>query len=298
MASSADGQRLYVLDTGNNRVKAMTVDGHVTREIRGESLAHQSTVGLAIMPTTGHLLTLNWRTLAVTEWTPDGREIKSFTFSEFVEPLDLAVDSRGRILIADNGAKKIFVFDRTARPLLSFPVKLSSNNGSSTIDTAKSQLICTRAPPTQCPSSLQVTCVAVGRDDDIVVGGGDHVQIYDTSGKYVSELLDLSSGGHQHHSGNISNNKISAPSAVIGGLAVDSDGYVLASVTEKQHGSYIAVCRYKEKLLYTIDSYTSKLRRPSGVCILNGVGNGDDQIGGHCLVADLGNNCVKKYRYK
>lgn len=98
------------------------------RSIVGEPLAFQSTVGLCLTPQRT-FVTLNWRTKCVTEWSLDAVlnsdstnnhtgqqnagdlsavvELKSFTFSEFVEPLDLAVDSEGRVLVADNGAKKV-----------------------------------------------------------------------------------------------------------------------------------------------------------------------------------------------
>lgn len=280
-----------ILDTGNNRVRILTSDGCLMRTVVGEPLGYQSTVGLACSPCGQTFVTLNWRSKCVTEWTMDGREVKTFTFSEFVEPLDVAVDGKGRILVADNGAKKIFVFDRNARPQFSFPVKTSALSASG--GKMRSSL----------PTTPQVTCVAVGVNNDIVVGGSD-VQLYDHSGRFVSVVMASSStnqinSNNSNNSSNIintsknsSNNNnvggVNVGNISVGGLAVDEDGYVLVTVNDKK-SSYINVCHYKGQILYSIDSHAAKLKRPSGICIA-----ADD----HCIVADLGNNCIKKYRYK
>lgn len=41
-------------------------------------------------------------------------------------------------------------------------------------------------------------------------------------------------------------------------------------------------------ILTEIDSHSSKLRRPSGIAVL---------ADNHLVVVDLGNDCIKKYRY-
>ncbi|CAM6001311.1 unnamed protein product [Sphagnum balticum] len=93
LAAANDDDRVYVLDTGNCRVAADQ------------------------LTTTTTLMTLNWRARSVAEHCPlTGRQLRTFSFSEFVEPIDLCVDTRGRILVADNGARKVFVFDHCARP--------------------------------------------------------------------------------------------------------------------------------------------------------------------------------------
>ena len=73
-----------------------------------------------------------------------------------------------------------------------------------------------------------------------------------------------------------------------GGVTIDANGYVLATRSEKGH-SYIEVLNEQNEWLFNIDSFNEKLKRPSGLATT---------ADAHVFVADLGNNCVKKYRYK
>ena len=72
-----------------------------------------------------------------------------------------------------------------------------------------------------------------------------------------------------------------------GGVVVDSHGVIVATRTEKNR-SFLQVF-IDNKLASTIDSFNSKLRRPSDVAFISP---------NHVLVIDLGNDCVKQYRYK
>lgn len=74
-----------------------------------------------------------------------------------------------------------------------------------------------------------------------------------------------------------------------GGLAIDSNGKALASRTEQKGRTYIQLLALSDKSINQgIDSYDAKLKRPSGIAVTD-----DD----HVIVVDLGNNCIKKYRY-
>lgn len=72
-----------------------------------------------------------------------------------------------------------------------------------------------------------------------------------------------------------------------GGVVVDSQGVIVATRTEKNR-SFLQIFQ-DNKLTSTIDSFNSKLRRPSDVAFIGK---------NHVLVIDLGNDCVKQYRYK
>ncbi len=283
--------QLYLLDTGNNRIKELTADGTLVRHITGEGLTDQSAVGLALLlqrhsvaasTEVAGLLTLNWRSRTVTEWSAEGREVKSFTFSEFLEPIDLAVDGKGRILVADNGARKVFVFDAHARPVLSFPVRpvVPAKNANSNW---------TNQRPS---SAAHVTCVAVGMNDDMLVGSSAGVQLYDSSGKFIRSI---SIGRDQPVTSFSTNHGSRQPAngsqTIIGGLAVDrgGNGTIVASVIDRNR-TYLAVSDYKGDFKFSMDSFGARLKRPSGVCI--------SPDGSHCLVAEVGNHCVKKYRFK
>uniref|UniRef100_A0A5S6QEQ6 RING-type domain-containing protein n=1 Tax=Trichuris muris TaxID=70415 RepID=A0A5S6QEQ6_TRIMR len=256
-------QLIYVLDTGHNCVKVLNPEGAIVRRIAGIPLADQSAVGLAV-GFKDILVTLNWRSKLITEWTWHGEEVKTFTFSEFVEPVDLAIDCDGRIIVLDNGRAKVFVFDRRARPLFSFP--LQKNN------------CCSLSSGRQGSHASPVgfTCVTVGPNRDILVGGCE-IQIYSNGGTFLFAFPVESPA-----------NACLQP-AVVGGLAVDlEDKLVLATLTNRK-SSCIVVFNYDGSVVNHIDSFNSKLRRPSGICTV------DDRC---CLVADLGNNCIKRYRYK
>lgn len=69
---------------------------------------------------------------------------------------------------------------------------------------------------------------------------------------------------------------------------MDSEGMVVASRSEKGR-NFVQVFRLSDgTLLSTLDSHDSKLKRPSGLTTTN------DR---HIIVVDLGNDCIKKYRY-
>ncbi|CDW54464.1 tripartite motif containing protein 2 [Trichuris trichiura] len=258
-------QLISILDTGHNCLKVLNPEGMVVRLITGTSLADQGAVGLAIGKVSDNaLITLNWRSKLVTEWTWQGEEVKTFTFSEFVEPIDLTIDLDGRIIVLDNGRAKVFVFDRRARPLFSFPLQ-KNNCPQQSSGRQNSHANC-----------FGFTCVTVGPNRDILVGGCE-VQIYSHGGTFLFAFPVESA------------TNICLQPVVVGGLAVDlEDKLVLATVTNRK-SSCVMIFNYDGTVANQIDSFNSKLRRPSGICTVH------DRC---CLVADLGNNCIKKYRYK
>uniref|UniRef100_A0A0M3KA62 HECT domain-containing protein n=1 Tax=Anisakis simplex TaxID=6269 RepID=A0A0M3KA62_ANISI len=176
----------YILDTGNNRIKMLDGNGEYLDDIHSEALKDASTVGMTILPS-GDILTLNWRTKEITKCTHNGETLQVMSFSEFMEPIDITVDSRSRILIADTGCAKektlklvkiftkipksptetpsitipplqIFVFDASFRPLFSFDVGAH----------------CDSAP---------VTCVCIGLNDEILVGTCSSLLLFDPGGR-------------------------------------------------------------------------------------------------------------------
>ena len=72
------------------------------------------------------------------------------------------------------------------------------------------------------------------------------------------------------------------------GVVADMRGHLLATRIEKTR-SFIHVFDYKSgRLLFAINSSEARLRRPTSLATTN-----DD----HVIVVDLGNDCIKKYRY-
>jgi len=71
-------------------------------------------------------------------------------------------------------------------------------------------------------------------------------------------------------------------------IAIDTNKKIVASRCDKGR-SIIQVLKLGDgNVLTEIDSHSSKLRRPAGIAILPN---------NHLVVVDLGNDCIKKYRY-
>ncbi|KAL3862563.1 hypothetical protein ACJMK2_008523 [Sinanodonta woodiana] len=113
-----------------------------------------------------------------------------------------------------------------------------------------------------------ISAVAVGKCDEILVA--DHrIQIFSKDGKFSRQVPSVCKGEY-------------------GGLVVDSGGLILATRTEKGK-SFVQVLNSSGKLMFCIDSYDDKLKRPSGLAAT---------LDGYVYVIDLGNCCLKKFRYK
>lgn len=70
---------------------------------------------------------------------------------------------------------------------------------------------------------------------------------------------------------------------------MDSDNKVVASRTQQKGKAYVQLLSLTDHNLNNcIDSHENKLKRPSGIAVTS-----DNYV----IVVDLGNNCVKKYRY-
>ncbi len=248
-------------------------DGKVLRHLGPSGVENQSATGLTVTPT-GQLVVINWRSKTVSFLHPDdGSLLKSFTNPTFVEPIDVAVTSRGETIVADSGARKVFKFDTSGNLVMTF--------GSHGDKDGQFKVI---------------SALCIGKNDDILVA--DHrIQVFTKDGKFVRKVSDSGEGS-------------------FGGIAVDNGGNILATKTEKcpkadrtskdslgvsgtpEKGggggsggrqSLVHVFHCSGKLLYSLDSHSDRLKRPSGLAVLS-----DYRV----LVADLGNNCVKKYFYK
>ncbi|XP_037074978.1 tripartite motif-containing protein 2-like isoform X2 [Pollicipes pollicipes] len=116
----------------------------------------------------------------------------------------------------------------------------------------------------------QISAVCVAPDGS-VLAADSRVQVFTDQGQLLREL-------------------VAEPSVrgYYGGVTCDHLGNVLATRTEKSR-HYVQVFSLDTgKLLFWIDSDGSRLRRPSGLACSND---------GCVFVADLGNNCLKQYRY-
>ncbi|VDI27265.1 tripartite motif-containing protein 2/3 [Mytilus galloprovincialis] len=244
VVTNNDNNIVYALDTGNCRIKCLDNTGQFKSHIGPLGLESSGGTGLALTPEK-NLAVINWRTKYVTVMNPDGDLLSKFTHQDFLEPIDIAVNSRGEIIVADNGANRVFMFDANGKLLTTFGGKGSKEG--------QFKLIC---------------AIVIGKCDEILVA--DHrVQIFSRDGKFSRVIPDQGKGQFC-------------------GLNVDSGGLILATKTEKTQ-SYVQVLNSSGRLMFNIDSHHDKLKRPSGLATTN------DH---HVYVADLGNHCIKKYRYK
>ena len=235
---------IHVLDTGNSRVKVIDEYGEVIRHIGPDGFENQSGIGIALTPD-NHLAVVNWRTKLISVLSHEGELVNKFTHDCLMEPIDIAVNSRGETVVADIGACKIFIFDQSGKLVTTF-----GNRGEK-----EGQF-------------RHISAVTIGKCDEILVA--DHrIQIFTKDGKFSRQVPTQSKGEY-------------------GGLVVDGSGYILASRIEKGRG-FVQVLNSSGKLMFCIDSFDDKLKRPSGLCVTK------DH---HVFVADLGNNCVKKFRYR
>lgn len=177
----------------------------------------------------------------------------------------MAVNSSGEILVADNGAKCVFVFYPVGKLRMKLPSMVSScTSNESSNASAESQ------KPTTKKHYDVINALGVGERDEIIVADSS-IHIFSKEGEHIRDIPCASSAkGHY------------------GGVVYDSKGFLLASRIEKTK-SFIQVFDYASgKLQFIIDSNDAKLRRPS--CLVT---TGDY----HVIIADLGNDCIKKYRY-
>lgn len=235
---------LFVSDTGNSRIKVISSAGDVLRHIGPVGLENQGGTGLALTPD-GNIAIVNWRTKTVSIVTKEGELVNKFTSSDFQEPTDIAVNSKGEIIVADNGANKMLMFDACGKPLTSFGGKGDKDG--------QFKLIC---------------AIAIGKCDEILVAD-NRIQIFSRDGKFSRMIPDQKKGQYS-------------------GLVVDAGGHILATKTEKGK-SFVQVMNSSGKVMFCIDSNSDRLKRPSGLV------NTPDN---HVYVVDLGNDCLKKYRYR
>lgn len=63
----------------------------------------------------GTIMAINWRTKLITELDMEGKVVKQFTSPELQQPMCIAINSKSDVIIADNTAECVFIFDNTGR---------------------------------------------------------------------------------------------------------------------------------------------------------------------------------------
>ncbi|XP_077999991.1 E3 ubiquitin-protein ligase TRIM71-like [Glandiceps talaboti] len=115
--------------------------------------------------------------------------------------------------------------------------------------------------------------VATGNNGDIVVGDGPGgVKVFSQDGDLISNISTLRDNKNVR----------------INGVGINKDKRIIAvDVASTPHRMF--VLNYAGDIIRSIPSQYDKLNDPHGVAVTND---------GHVFVADSGNHCIKKYRYK
>lgn len=227
---TVDGQdNLYVVDTGNSRIKVLSPNLDFQNHIYNESLEGRSVTGVCLGSSGDSLVTVNWRTKTVTEMTLDGKSIGGFSHDELVEPIAVAVNSDGDIFVADNGVGSVMVFESSG--------KLKRKIG----EKGKK------------PGNFkEMSSVCICDNGDIMVGD-TRIIVFNSSGDFIREF-----GGLKTKEGNRGR---------YCGLSIDRCGLLLAARAEKSR-SYIQVFNMEDGSIHSlIDSHGVKLKRPTGMSL-------------------------------
>lgn len=115
-----------------------------------------------------------------------------------------------------------------------------------------------------------ISSVTVGPAGEILVADS-RIQVFSAKGDFSEEIYAEGKGKGRY-----------------GGIAVDADGKIVASRSDKGRNIIQVLKLGGGAILTEIDSHSSKLRRPTGIAVLPN---------NHLVVVDLGNDCIKKYRY-
>ncbi|KAG8231372.1 hypothetical protein J437_LFUL008920 [Ladona fulva] len=211
--NSPKSSLIYVVDTGNSRIKVLTADLDFLRHVECEDLAGCSCTGVALARkpdgskgengkwSPSNLVLVNWRTKVVSEITAEGETVKSFSYPSFVEPVAVAVDSRGNILVADNGTSSVIVFDSEGKVLFVIGGASKGEDGSEKVSSGRiqgtssgSRGIHQRSGTSSAGAAGKakgrfglISSVAVGPGDEIIVSDS-RIQIFSSSGEYLRDV--------------------------------------------------------------------------------------------------------------
>lgn len=244
-------EQVFVVDTGNSRIKVLNKDLSLIKHLDNPGLQGRSCTGISCFTSAASdpwLVVVNWRTQAITRMSLEGESLSSFTHCGFQEPIDIAVDSTYGHILVADNGPSCVFVFDTEGKFLFEVGKKGSSKGCFNL----------------------ISGVTVGPEGEIVVADS-RIQVFSAKGDFLQEIYPQGKGKGRY-----------------GGITVDSQGHILGSRTEKGK-NFIQVFSLSDgNLLETIDSDSSKLKRPSGLV---------DIENKYVIVVDLGNDTLKKYCY-
>lgn len=110
VAANWDADFVYVLDSGNQRIVKYSRDLELLDSFTSPATEGRSATGICLAASGSSLWVANWKIRKVTEIsTDDGKVIRSVAIPSLREPVDVAVNSRGHLLIADAEQSTVFI---------------------------------------------------------------------------------------------------------------------------------------------------------------------------------------------
>ncbi|XP_078610746.1 tripartite motif-containing protein 3-like [Branchiostoma floridae x Branchiostoma japonicum] len=250
------GDKLYVADTWNQRVQLF--------DLRGKFYSFFSTTANAVS-----LAVQNNGTIAVRSWdekggdvmkfSPSGKLLHKFPLGEYcTNPYGLAVQSDGRVVVADYGNHSIFLFKADGTL-----VKQVGGQGQGEGQFDEPHSVC------------------VDKEDNIIVADKNNhrVQVFNKNLNFR----------HKFGQWGIQPQDMWCPM----GVSADSRGnIVLVNIGGNngsvEHGKKLQVFHSNGIWVSTISSDGDKLKFPQGLAVTED---------GHVFVADTRDHCIRKYKY-
>ena len=267
LAISSKTGYIYVLDNGNCRIKVLTQSDcnnspfNFVSHIDG---LDRSVTGICLLPENDSILVSNWNNKTISEMDTNGKAVRYFSHKEFREPTHLTINSNSEIIVADNDAKAVFIFDLNGKLIRKIPV----NND---MCERRSSRYNSNNSGNEPPKIGVVGAIGIGPNNEILIADS-RIHVYSSEGDFIREI---------YSEGRLK--------GIYGGVTYDNKGYLLATRMEKTK-IFIQVFDYSSgHLKFTIDSNDAKIKRPSSLATTNDY---------HVIIVDLGNDCIKKYRYQ
>ncbi|KAI7687095.1 Tripartite motif-containing protein 2 [Sarcoptes scabiei] len=254
---------VFVLDTSNCRITKLLLNQSNAEpfefvcHIEGKEFDNKAATGIAFCQTSRSLLVTNWRKRNIVKIDCDGRFVGEFFNNELQEPTYIAV-------CPNSG--QILVTDNATNRLFLFDPDMK-------LIRIISDFINIRTKKSEKLGQISGICFHPITNQFLVVG--TKMLLYSSSGDFLREIYDPNQ----------------SKSKTVGrycGVAIDKSDCILAAYSDRNRNIIQVIDSESGFLKFIIDSNEAKLKRPSCLALTN------DH---HVMVVDLGNDCIKYYRY-
>lgn len=249
---------VYVLDTGNGRIQKLHQNQCSNSPFNFIDYIEGN--GLENRAATGIAIRTKSNSLLVTNWR--NKDIKEFSYEGKLISKFSHVELREPTCIAVNKSGDIMVADNDLHAVFVFHSNGELNFKITSIKTSAGKV----------DSFGVIGGVCFHPESENIIIADSRILVFSPSGVFEREI----------------NGDTSKVRGQYCGITMDNNDQLLALRSDKNRSVILVIDYLQGVSKYMIDSNDAKLKRPSCVCTTN-----DD----HIIVADLGNDCIKKYRY-